>query len=1482
MDDSSRQGQGDMPAVKQALVELRRLRAKLAAVENAGREKIAIVGLGLRFPGGAVDASSFWRLLSGGEDAITEIPPERWDVDAFYDPDPQTPGKMTARHGGFLHDVDRFDTEFFGISPRESVATDPQQRLLLEVAWEALENAAIAPESLRGTPTGVYLAVSNNDYGRRLIQDFERIESHAGTGCSHAVASGRISYSLGLQGPCMVVDTACSGSLVALAQACAGLRRGDCDVALAGGVNLILSPEMHIAFSKAGMLAADGRCKTFDAAADGYVRSEGCAMLVLKRLSDAVRDADPIVALVRSAAVNQDGASSGLTVPNGPAQEAVIRTALAEGDAAPGDIDYIETHGTGTSLGDPIEVHALGEIFARDRPADRRLLIGSVKTNIGHLEAAAGIAGVIKAALALQHGQIPPQLHFQAPSPQVDWQHCPFDVPTELTPWPAKDGARLAGISSFGFSGTNAHVILEQAPARETETLADEPAPRILCLSAKGDAPLRALAQRYADSIANSSTSMAEVARTAHVGRSHFSHRLVVAGDTREVFHRKLIEAAGNGRPEGCRWGSWMEHDPPDVVFLFTGQGAQYAGMGRGLYDSQPVFRKAIDRCNEILRPFLEQPLLSALYPVGNETSRLDQTAYAQPALFAIEYALSELWHSFGVRPSAVFGHSVGEYAAACVAGVLSLEDGLRLTAERGRLMQSTSQGGAMAAVFAGMSKLTDVLESCSDRISVAAVNGPENTVLSGDEEAIAEVLEVLSRNGVDHQRLEVSHAFHSPLIEPCLDDFEDVARSMSFEKPGIPIVASNSGRFVGDEMTEPNFWARQSRDPVLFWEGMETLRNEGYRMFVEIGPHPTLLGIGQSFWPAEQPAAWLPSLRRGRGDEEQIVDTVGELYVSGAEIAWSGVHGQSSRPRIALPTYPFQRERFWWEASAKLPAAAEGTGSAWETVVQAGKRQADQVPIDMHLETYGDVWARLDRLAQAYILDALQSLGAFAKGEATVSADSLIRTGGVLPTYKALVSRWLGQLAEDGLFEKAGDGFEYVTPRPEIAVERLRSEAQSALQDSPLLYAYVERCGRLLANVLTGDESPLETLFPGGSGETAEWLYRHWSMSRYLNAIAASVVSSVVREWPASKPIRLLEIGAGTGSTSLSVLPMLPADQAEYYFTDVSDYFLGNARETFRDYPFVRYGVLDIGLSPKEQGYGAHTFDVVVAANVLHATGDLGKTVRHVRSVLKPGGLLLLLEVTRPPRWYDITVGLIEGWQSFEDDLRTDNPLLSAVQWDSLLGSSGFDRVEAFPPSDSPADILGNQVIIARATSDGGPEEAVTGERLAESTEQEATGTSLQDVAAADVERVAAFLQQLRAVPVNERHELLVDFVRQRVSKVLRRDPDKTLDRRHRLMDLGIDSLMAVELRNLLGAGLGLEEPLPATLIFDFPTIDAIASEISERLLADGGPNRSSVATAGKGGAAQAVTEEDLEELTDEEVEAMLMDSMDKSRSDR
>ncbi|MGW1374180.1 type I polyketide synthase [Streptomyces sp. NPDC002446] len=914
-------------AMKRAYLTMERLQRRIDDYERARTEPIAIVGVGCRFPGGVTDPDSYWELLTSGTDAITEVPADRWDLAEFYTEELRSPGKINTRWGGFVDHIDRFDHDFFGISRREAVSMDPQQRLILEVAWQALEHAGVPPTSLAGSQTGVFLGLASNDYASEIFQHPVDIAAHASTGTAHSIATGRVSYLLDLRGPSVAVDTACSSSLVAVHQACQSLRLGECDLALGGGVNAVLSPQLAISFSQfPDMLSVDGRCKAFDASADGFVRSEGCGIVVLKRLSDALRDQDRVLAVLRGSAINQDGRSSGLTAPNGAAQRAVLERAVAAAGVDPHQVGYVETHGTGTKLGDPIEVEALAEVYGHEEGAP--VYLGAAKTNIGHLEAASGVAGLIKAALCVDRGAVPANLHFDTLNPHITLDGTTFTVPTRLTEWPQQEGRRLAAVSSFGFSGTNAHVIVEQAPDRVAPSGADNRPRSVLTLSAKSEKSLLKLARRYQDRLASAEESeFADVCFAGNTGRAHFAHRLAAVGSSSGELAGLLGDFVRGDETEGLLLGEANATGASDVVFLFTGQGPQRVGMARELFRTQPAFRRTLERCDEILRPVLDTPLLTALYPEDPEDpaaiALINDMEYAQPALFAVEYALAELWRSWGVEPAAVVGHSLGEYAAACFAGAMPLEDGLRLAAERGRLLQQLAESGSMAAVFAPASDVAEVLSAYEEsQISVAAVNGPANTAISGEREIVAAVCETFTARGVDAKQLRISTSSHSPLVEPVLEPLRRALEKVEFAPPRIPLVANLTGRlWPWDKAPDVEYWLQHARQPVLFADSVRTLHEMGYRTFLEVGPAPILLGLTGEILAGDDEVLMLPSLRPKLDDWEVILGSVSELYVRGAALDWHGFDRDYPRSRVELPHYPFDATRVWHEPSG----AAEG-----------------------------------------------------------------------------------------------------------------------------------------------------------------------------------------------------------------------------------------------------------------------------------------------------------------------------------------------------------------------------------------------------------------------------------------------------------------------------------------------------------------------------------------------------------------------------
>jgi acyl transferase domain-containing protein/acyl carrier protein len=918
---------------EQAAPESRPALASLASTRTD--DPIAIVAVSCRFPG-APDPEAFWDLLSGGVDAIREVPDDRFDIDEFYDPDPDAPGKTYTRFGGFLDGIDGFDPEFFGISPREAVWIEPQQRLMLETVWEGLERAGYAPSALRGSRTGVFVGVAANEYAHLLsAESIEKIEPHFITGNALNAISGRVAFALGLEGPAVAVDTACSSALVAVHQAVQALHSGDCDLALAGGVNVLLSPVTVVAASRARMLSPVGRCKTFDASADGYVRSEGCGVLVLKRLSDAERDGDRVCAVIPGSAVNQDGASSGLTVPNGGAQQRLIGTALSRAGLTGGDVDYLEAHGTGTPLGDPIEVQAAAAAYGAARDANRPLLMGSVKSNIGHLESASGAAGLIKVVLSLQHGMLPQSLHFDNPSPHIPWETLPVRVVDEAVPWQANGRPRRAGVSSFGFTGTNAHVLIEEAPQApvpaDDDPDGEDQQVHVLPLSARSPEALVQLAQRYESWLsAHPDADLAGVCLTAGSGRSHFEHRAAMVVDSIDSARLGLADVADNRTRPGVVRGEHTHR--PTTAWLFTGQGSQYPGMARELFDAEPVFADTVTRCADAVKDVLPQPLLEVLFAGDRETGeRLRHTSYAQPALFAVEMGLARLWQSWGITPDVVLGHSVGQYAAACVAGVFSLEDGARLMAERGRMFGSLPEGGRMVAIFADAKQVEQIAAEFA-RVSVAAYNGP-NTVLSGPGEDVEEVVSRFTDEGIRCTWLETSHAFHSELLDPVLDEFESYAAQFEFAAPTMPLVCNRTGAVLTAQTPlDAQYWRRHSRQPVQFAESVRTVAALGCSVLMEIGPQPVLTGAAVQIWPEHLAAPRaIASLRKGVGDRRQIADALAGAYVGGHRPDFAAMQ-RNTRRRVELPTYPFQRRRFWPRTSGITvdgPAASGILGSA-------------------------------------------------------------------------------------------------------------------------------------------------------------------------------------------------------------------------------------------------------------------------------------------------------------------------------------------------------------------------------------------------------------------------------------------------------------------------------------------------------------------------------------------------------------------------
>ncbi|MEU3548373.1 type I polyketide synthase [Streptomyces longwoodensis] len=895
-------------ALRASLSENERLRRQNQQLTTASREPVAIVGMACRFPGGVESPEQLWRLLTEGRDAVADFPSDRgWDLDSLYDPDPDHPGTSYTSQGGFLYDAAQFDPLLFGISPREALAMDPQQRLLLETSWEVFERAGIDPSSLGGTRTGVFAGAIASGYAIGLPEFPEGVQGYVGTGTSASVLSGRISYAFGLEGPAVTVDTACSSSLVALHLACQALRNGECSLALAGGVTVMAVPGLFTEFSRQRGLAPDGRCKAFAAAADGTGFSEGVGVLLVERLSDARRNGHQVLAVVRGSAINQDGASNGLTAPNGPSQQRVIRQALANARLSVTDVDAVEAHGTGTTLGDPIEAQALLATYGQERAEDQPLWLGSVKSNIGHTQAAAGVAGVIKMVMALRHEVLPQTLHVDAPSPHIDWASGHVSLLTEELKWPGTDRPRRAGVSSFGISGTNAHVILEAAPP-ETPPADDEPeraaGPVPWVLSARTRKALQSQAARLLTFTEETpDVSVAAVSSALLGTRAALDHRAVVLASDRVEFSRRL-HALASGRPaSGVTTGSVRSGR---LAFMFTGQGSQRLGMGHELYDTEPAFAAALEEAFAALDPHLPQPLRDIIF--GDDPELLQQTQYAQPALFAVETALYRLLtDTYGLRPDYLLGHSIGELTAAHAAGVLTLPDAARLVTARGHLMQTAPTGGTMIAIQADEDEITEHL---TPGVDIAALNSPSSTVISGDAteaEAIADHFRTLGRKT---SRLKVSHAFHSPHMDPVLDDFRQIAATLDYHPARIPVISNTTGQ-PAENLTSPDYWTQHIRRPVRFTDSLHHLTHQGVTTFLELGPDATLAMLADAHATAV--------LRRNSSEPQALRTALAELWVHGVPVAWP----HSTDRRVDLPTYAFDHQHYWLDAAPGTSATS-------------------------------------------------------------------------------------------------------------------------------------------------------------------------------------------------------------------------------------------------------------------------------------------------------------------------------------------------------------------------------------------------------------------------------------------------------------------------------------------------------------------------------------------------------------------------------
>lgn len=1492
--------------VKRALAEIRDLRARLAAAEesaaNAQSAPVAIVGVGLRFPGGINDAALLWRLLSAGGDAITDVPFDRWDWRQYFDRNPEARGAMYSVRGGFLDDIASFDAEFFGIAPREAVMLDPQQRLLHEVAWHALEDAAIRPDCLHDSRMGIFLGLSNSDYYRAVFQDDLRIDAYAGSGNTPSMAAGRLAYTLGVHGPAMTVDTSCSSSLTAVHLALQSLRAGESELALAGGVNAILAPQMYIAGSRARMLSPEGLCKTFDASADGYVRSEGCAVVVLKRLDNAVRDGDRVIAVIRGSAVNHDGRSGGLTAPSSSAQTALLREAYKRAGVTVNEIGMIEAHGTGTSLGDPIEMEALGQVFRGRSPELAPVAVGSIKTNLGHMEAASGIAGLLKVALSLHFKTMPAHLHLQTKSPFIPWNELPFVVPQESTSWKLSEGQtrRVAGISSFGFSGTNAHVVLEEYVSEEMTMQGGEDVkgiaqtPHVVVLSGRNEEALEDAKTSLIDCLeSHSEFAIHDVSQSLARGRAHYAYRQAWVVSSRD----ELMERLGNPGPHGYSRG--RTSDTPTsvssaVCFLFTGQGSERGGMGLELLKHSRIFRSAIERLDNALGDSLGQSIASIWL---NGAGELERAALVQPALYAFGWALSELWRSWGVEPRIVLGHSLGEYVAATVAGVMTPEEGIQLVAARGRLTEQLGESGGMVAVVASTEEACALMESIDD-LSLAAVNGPSSVVLSGRGKAIEMLEEKLRRQGLRHKRLRTTHGFHSAALDGMLEEFEAEAARVRFKIPEVSWISNLTGQAVErNRPVDSRYWRLHLRETVRFERGLVDASSIDGSIFLEIGTEPQLLALAAANGIGNE--RLIPSIARSGvgGEWAKLLSAAGRLYELGIDLDWNSVDEGRAFHKLPLPGYQFQRKRYWYADTVN------NSQRTWKQMEEAAADQSAMVPIGLDVTRIAERLKMLNDWATALIFATLRELGTFKDSSDAASVETLIDRYGVAPSHRRLMERWLKRLANDGILDMhASEGHELYTQRANISVSDpkvLWIAAEPLLAGDEPLRDYLGNCAVKLLRVLRGELAPLETLFPAGSGELARALYEQSPGSVYANRVAAAVIGTRAREGSRTalgyaRRMRLLEIGAGTGATTAAILAQLAPEHTLYTFSDVSDMFLGRAKQRFRSHSAYAMEFLLFDLD-RDEDSTAHEgrYDVVLIANALHAAKDLRASLDRVRRVLQPGGALVLIETTQTQAWHDVSTGLIEGWQHFADDARSDgSPLISADRWAEELKRAGFTNFCAAPGPALPTFVLGVQVLLAQAPVEAsGLQSQQAGSSSAamrQSTSEMLftySGEASNDSAAPGAIAGAAGLNLLRneiecAAPKG-RPALVAAKVTKAVAQTLGTTSLPAKDAR--LMDLGLDSLMAIELRNRLQTIFGIGD-LPSTLIFDYPTSEAIARLLLVQLgyEADGGdsgpaelrpaeatPERAQMEETSQGSSVH--SDEELNAMSDDEIAELL-----------
>ncbi|MGX5777708.1 beta-ketoacyl synthase N-terminal-like domain-containing protein, partial [Methylorubrum zatmanii] len=1251
---------------------------------------VAVIGLAGRFPG-APDIDAFWQNLRAGRDGIARFRADELEAAGVARATFEHPDYVPA--GGILDDIDCFDADLFGISAHEAALIDPQHRLFLECAWTALEGAGYPPGKkplavgvFAGASLGSYLSASPGDLGSGR----GAAQLHSLIGNDKDYLTTRTSHRLNLTGPSIGVQTACSTSLVAVHLACQSLVSGECDMALAGGVSISIPQTAGYRYQDGLILSPDGRCRPFDAAAGGTLGGNGVGVVLLKPLAQALADGDPIRAVIRGSAVNNDGSDKvGYAAPSVAGQMRVVREALALAELSAASIGYVEAHGTGTALGDPIEVEALTRAFAVEERGVCAL--GSVKSNLGHLDAAAGIASLIKTVLALEAGVVPPTLHYERPNARIDFLATPFFVAKELVPWPERGGLRRAGVSSFGFGGTNAHLVLEQAPTAPCVRPNGSGQPVLLVLSASSREQVEQLARRYeAALIAGPAPS--DLALTAALHRRAFPARAAIVAEGGDALRTGLAGLAAREGDAEVTSGDVAAGHGGRIAFQFSGQGGLSAGAAVGLYARFPAFRAALDAHLADRAPGVRAFLLDArTEEAGAET--------LQSALLAYQLALVAVWRAFGIRPSAVLGHSIGEMAAAVVSGALSGTDVSNLVATRGRLTAELVRPGVMHAVLASEEQVRAACEGQSAPVAIAAVNGPSECVVAGDTAVIDRLVAGFERGGITTRRLAITHPFHAPNVTPMLPALLEAARSLAVQTPDIPFVSSRYGRGLqSGERLDAAYWAAHLREPVRYADALAALDPPAFDLILEIGPRSTLTKLGQRNRPD---ARFVASAEGGVDPVVSILRALGHLFCVGADVAWGALYdGHPDHPRrISAPTYPFARDRHWHPGAGRLNGTSvqPADDTSWTDVVAAAQAQSAAGSPLIEAEHHAAREAAVEALSAAGAARAFAELGFHDAVRKPASADTIAEALGIASRHRQLARRLLDGLVEAGRLSVDGDRFHDLLAPDEAEIAKLRVQAEAAWHAWPAMRQITLDALDRFAAALSGSVDPREILFGDGSAEAARAVYSEMPNARYFNGILREAVRAFVEAWPRDRALRVLEIGGGTAATTERLLPLLPPARARYVFTDVSPLFLRRAETRFSDFPFLTTALLDIGRPPAEQGFEPASFDLIVAANVLHVAPDLGGALEHVRWLLAEGGLALAYEIVRPTMIGEITTGLLLP-EIRDTDRRGIQPMASEAVWRRAFAEAGFDEVAVLPSAEDPSACLPERVLMARA----------------------------------------------------------------------------------------------------------------------------------------------------------------------------------------